>query len=203
MGKSLAAWLLVVGAATSTFTPLELVQSATTRVVTILQDQGYAGAINAQKRRLAIRGVAEDLFDFNEMARRSLGKHWKDRSRAERDEFVRLFTDVLERTYIGVVENYSGEKIVYAGEWFEGAFAVVKGRVVLPQRGGDIPFEYRLAQSGQRWAVYDVVVDGVSFVSSYKSQFDRIIATSSYGALVQKMRQRDSEFVFLRRARKG
>lgn len=203
MGKSLAAFLLVAVAATSTLSPLELVQSATTRVVTILQDPSYAGAINVQKRRLAIRGVAEDLFDFNEMARRSLAKHWKDRSKAERDEFVRLFTDLLERTYLGVVDNYAGEKIVYGGEWFEGAFAVVKARIVLPGRGHDVPIEYRLAQTGQRWAVYDVVVDGVSFVSNYRSQFDRVIASSSYPALVQKMRQRDTEFVFLKRARKG
>ncbi len=204
MGKSVAAWLLMAAATTSTLTPLELVQSATTRVVTILQDPGYAGAINAQKRRLAIRGTAEDLFDFNEMARRSLGKHWKDRSRAERDEFVRVFTDLLERSYIGVVENYSGEKVAYLGEWFEGGFAIVKTKVAFgATRGADIPIEYRLAQSGHRWAVYDVVVDGVSFVSNYRSQFERIIATSSYQALVQKMRQRDTELVFLRRARKG
>jgi len=204
MGKSVAAWLLLATAATSALTPLELVQTATTRVVTILQDPGFTGAINAQKRRLAIRGVAEDLFDFNEMARRSLGKHWKERSRAERDEFVRVFTDLLERSYIGVVENYSDEKLVYLGEFFEGGFAIVKTKVVFgAKRGAEIPIEYRLAQSGQRWAVYDVVVDGVSFVSNYRSQFERIIATSSYGALVQKMRQRDGEFVFLRRARKG
>src|SRR6185503_6098147 len=103
--KSLAAWLLLAAATTSALSPLELVQSTTTRVIAILQDPAYSGAINAQKRRLAIRGVAEDMFDFNEMARRSLGKHWNDRSRSERDEFVRLFTDMLERSYLGMVEN--------------------------------------------------------------------------------------------------
>ena len=203
MGKSVAAWLLMAAATASALSPLELVQTATTRVVTILQDPGYSGAINAQKRRLALRGVAEDMFDFNEMARRSLGKHWNERTRGERDEFVRVFTDLLERTYIGVVESYSGEKVVYLGEWFDGAFAIVKTKVAFQGRGADIPIEYRLIQHGQRWAVYDVVLDGVSFVSNYKSQFDRIIATSSYSALVQKMRQRDGEIVFLRRARKG
>jgi phospholipid transport system substrate-binding protein len=203
MGKSVAAWLLMAAATTSALSPLELVQNGTTRVITILQDPSYSGAIHAQKRRLAIRGVAEDLFDFSEMARRSMGKHWKDRTKGERDEFVRVFTDLLERTYVGVIESYAGEKLVYQGEWFDGAFAIVKTRIVFQQRGADLPIEYRLHQVGSRWAVYDVVVDGVSFVSNYRSQFDRVITTSSYGALVQKMRQKDGEIVFVRRVRKG
>jgi phospholipid transport system substrate-binding protein len=137
--------------------------------------------------------VAEELFDFEEVSRRALSVHWAARTPAERTEFVGLFTDLLERAYIGHIEAYAGEKIVYPAEKIDGDFAVVRSRIVPKRRTADARvtetgLEYRLHRKDGRWKVYDVLIDGVSFVSTYRSQFDRIIKVSSYSALADRLR---------------
>ncbi|OGL31893.1 MAG: organic solvent tolerance ABC transporter substrate-binding protein, partial [Candidatus Rokubacteria bacterium RIFCSPLOWO2_12_FULL_69_21] len=132
------------------------------------------------------------LFDFQEMARRSLARHWTDRTAEQRDEFVRLFADLLERVYFGKLENYSAERMVYVGETVDGDYATVRSKV-LTGRKGELPIEYRLHLVGSRWAVYDVLIDGMSFVGTYRAQFNRVIQTSSYDDLVQKLRTKELE----------
>jgi phospholipid transport system substrate-binding protein len=196
MSRALAAWVLVAATA-APGTPQGVVQNAVSRVGTIVRDAGLTEDANTPKRA-AIRRVAEELFDFNEMARRALARHWTERSRLERDEFVRLFTDLLERSYMTTIENYAGERIVYLGETIDGPFATVKTKIVTRRRA-EIPIEYRLYQSGPRWAVYDVVLEGVSFVSNYRSQFDRVIQTTSFARLLDRLRQRDIDIVAVQR----
>jgi phospholipid transport system substrate-binding protein len=155
------------------------------------------GALSSVRRRAQIRGIAEAMFDFEEVSRRALSVHWAARTPAERTEFVGLFTDLLERAYIGRVESYTGEKIVYPAEKIDGDFAIVRSRIV-PKRRGDARtqetgLEYRLLKKDGRWKVYDVVIDGVSFVSTYRSQFDRIIKASSYATLVDRLRDPRTE----------
>jgi phospholipid transport system substrate-binding protein len=121
------------------------------------------------------------------------GVDWTARTPAERAEFVGLFTDLLERAYIGRIESYAGEKIVYPSEKVDGDFAVVRSRIVPRRRTADsrvhdTVLEYRLMRRERRWKVYDVLIDGVSFVSTYRSQFDRIIKSSSYATLVDRLR---------------
>jgi phospholipid transport system substrate-binding protein len=201
MGKSIVA-LLLVAATTTTASPRDVVQRAVTRVVELLDGAGQAspgeksgvvGAISSVRRRAQIRAVADELFDFEEVARRALSVHWASRTPAERTEFVALFTDLLERAYIGGIEAYAGEKIVYPAEKIDGEFAVVRSRIVPKKRTGDARsvetgLEYRLIRKDGRWKVYDVLIDGVSFVSTYRSQFDRIIKASSYSTLVDRLR---------------
>jgi phospholipid transport system substrate-binding protein len=197
MGKALAAWLMVAGAMAATpSSPRELVQSAVTRVIDVLQqaefDQSeseHEGRLTAERHRAEIRGIATELFDFDDMARRTLSRHWLARSADEQVEFVRLFTALLERSYIGRIESYSGETIVYVGETIDNGYAVVKSRVVTRRRS-ETPVDYRLRLRDGRWKVYDVLIDGVSFVSTYRSEFNRIIQLSSYHALIDKMRKR-------------
>jgi phospholipid transport system substrate-binding protein len=200
MGKSIVA-LLLVAATTTTASPREVVQRAVTRVVELLDGSGQASpgekagvlaAISSTRRRAQIRAVADELFDFEEVSRRALSVHWASRTPAERTEFVSLFTDLLERAYIGHIEAYAGEKIVYPAEKIDGDFAVVRSRII-PKRRGDsraveTGLEYRLHRKEGRWKVYDVLIDGVSFVSTYRSQFDRIIKASSYPMLVDRLR---------------
>ncbi len=197
MGKALAAWLLVAATAASSTQPQEVVQSAVTRVIAILQDDELARPANLERRRAELRRVADELFDFNEMSRRALARHWSDRSPQERQEFVRLFTDLLERSYLGKVEMFAGERIVYLGETIDGDYAAVRSRIVA--RKTEIPVEYRLYRNGQHWAVYDVLFEGVSFVSTYRSQFNRIIQTYSFAQLIDKMRQKETEVVTVER----
>jgi phospholipid transport system substrate-binding protein len=145
-----------------------------------------------KERRVAVRKVADDIFDFGETAKRSLGRHWNARTQAERDEFVKLFGDLLERSYISKIELYGGEKIQYVGDKIEGDQASVLSKL-FTKSGSDVPIEYRMLKKGDRWLVYDVIIEGVSLVANYRTQFNKIIQTSSYAELVRKMKTRQEE----------
>jgi len=202
MERALAAWLLLAASPASIPSPTEVVQVAVEQVVRVVQDADLARPAAAEQRRQEIRRIAESLFDFPEMARRTLARHWTDRTSQQREEFVRLFTSILERSYFGKIENYSSERIMYTGEAVDGEFATVRSKIIVARRG-EVPVEYRLHLVGARWAVYDVLIEGVSFVSTYRSQFNKIIQTSSYDGLIEKMRAKDLELTsFEQSARK-
>ena len=129
---------------------------------------------------MELRRAADSLFDFTEMCRRALGRHWADRTAAERDEFVRLFTDLVARSYIGKIDRYAGEAIAYTAERVDGDEASVQSQVVTA-KGSQIPVEYRLHRVNDDWTAYDVLIENVSLVGTYRSQFDRIIKTESFG----------------------
>lgn len=170
--------------------PLELVRASVARVLSIVQAPNAVSSGGSQ--RTEIRRVAQGLFDFNEMARLTLAGHWKDRSLREQEEFVRLFTDLLERSYLTTIENYAGERITFVGESISGPYARVRSRITTERRM-EISIDYRLIESGARWTVYDVVLDGVSLVSNYRSQFNSLIRTSSFADLLTKLRSRQIE----------
>jgi phospholipid transport system substrate-binding protein len=186
--------------------PREIVQSAVNRVVVAIQsvdsvaDPSPAQRLVREQRRLDVRRVAADLFDFDEISRRALSRHWTARSPEEQVEFVRLFTDLLERTYIGRIESYSGEKIIYLGEVVDGPFATVRSKVVTRRRT-ETPLDYKLHLRDGRWKVYDVLIDHVSFVATYRSEFARIIQKESYAALVERLRKQNVEAAALVRMR--
>ena len=145
----------------------------------------------AERRRL-IRAAASEIFDFPEISRRSLAVHWQARTPAERQQFVALFGDLLERSYISKIEAYSGEKIVYVGEAIDGNQAIVRTRIVGKQ-GTEIPVDYRMLVDGGRWRAYDVSIEGVSLVANYRSQFNSIIQRTGYPDLVGKLKARQDE----------
>jgi phospholipid transport system substrate-binding protein len=169
--------------------PLDLVKVSVARVLAIVQAQP-AGVPLTGKRRVEIRRVAEDLFDFDEMARRTLAQHWKDRSPQEQAEFVQVFVEVLERSYLTTISNYSVAAVTFQGESVGGSYAQVRSRIITDKRV-EIPIEYRLLLS-DRWQVYDVVAAGVSLISSYRSQFNSIIRTSSFAQLLERLRNREA-----------
>jgi phospholipid transport system substrate-binding protein len=173
--------------------PLEQLRTQVDRVLKLLEDPEMRREGRAKDRRVAVRKIANEIFDFSETARRSLGRHWHARTPAEREEFVQLFTDLLERSYISRVELYGGEKIQYVGDSIEGDQARVQTKL-LTKQGGDIPIEYRMhRKGGDRWLVYDVIIEGVSLVSNYRTQFNKIIQTSSFQELVKKMKTKQEE----------
>ncbi len=166
--------------------PLEVVTSSVSRGLASLRSQRI-GFNAGEKRHAAIRGTAHDLFDVDDMARRTLGQHWKGLGPREHEEFVRLFEDVLTQSFVAIVERYSGDNVASLHEEAAGAFAQVRSRITLEQ-GSEIAIEYRLSQRGSQWTVYDIVLDGVSLVSNYRSQFHSIIGTSSVAQLMERMR---------------
>jgi phospholipid transport system substrate-binding protein len=199
MGRALATWLLITTAAATSMTPRDTVQSATTRVVHALEGAQVSRAAPLPASRAALdrvrrdlRRIAAELFDFEEVGRRALGRHWAGRSSDEQSEFVALFTDLLERAYLGRIEAYSGEKIVYAGEAVDGDYATVRSRI-LTRRRTEMALDYRLHRAGDRWKVYDVLVDGVSFVSTYRSEFNRVIQLHSWQELMDRLRKKQIE----------
>jgi phospholipid transport system substrate-binding protein len=207
MGKAFMAWLLVASAVAAPVQgPREVVQAAVSRVVTAIQrtavdaDSVQARRQALQQRRLELRRVAAELFDFDEIARRALSRHWVSRSPEEQAEFTRLFTDLLERTYLGRIESYSGEKIIYLGEAVDGSFATVRSRVITRRRV-ETPLDYQLHLREGRWKVYDVLIDHVSFVATYRSEFARIIQRESYAALIERLHKQHGDTAALVRMR--
>ena len=189
MQKALAMWILLAGGGGGQpeVSPTQVVQQATEHVLQVLQDAELAAPAVQEQRRVEVQRIADRLFDFPEMARRALAIHWRDRTPQEQGEFVVVFKQLLARAYLGKLENYSGEQIVYVGETVDGDFATVRSKIVT-SRGAEIPVDYRLHLVGSRWAVYDVAVQGVSFVANYRGQFDKIIRSSSYSSLMRDLR---------------
>jgi phospholipid transport system substrate-binding protein len=172
--------------------PTDQLKAQIDRVLKALEDPELKKEGRAKERRVAVRKIANDIFDFGETARRSLGPHWQARTPAERDEFVQLFGDLLERSYISKVELYGGEKIQYLGDSIEADQAKVQTKL-LTKSGSEIPIEYRMLKKGDRWLVYDVIIEGVSLIANYRTQFNKIIRTSSYQELVKKMKAKQEE----------
>jgi phospholipid transport system substrate-binding protein len=168
--------------------PTETVQAAIQRVLT---ENGTAQAkvVSTDDRRTRIREAAESLFDFREMARRSLGERFDALSPADEKEFVRLFTNLIAVSYLNKIEAYAGEPIRYLGERVDGVDASVSSRLVTA-KGSQVDVAYRLYRAQDRWAVYDVSVDGVSLVDNYKMQFSRLIQRSSFADLLKTLRQK-------------
>ena len=162
------------------------------RVVSVLDDAELRKSTRAVERRAAIRRIANETFDFTETARRSLGPHWQARTPAEREEFAGLFADLLERSYIGRLELYRGEKVAYLGDTIDDGFATVRTKLITKQ-GTEVPIDYRMIRRDDRWLVYDLSIEGVSLVANYRAQFNKIIQTSGYASLVQRLRDKQVE----------
>lgn len=168
--------------------PTETVQTAIQRVFTD-SNAVQAKAASTEERRAQIRQAAESLFDFREMARRSLGDRFDVLSSSDQTEFVRLFTNLIATSYLGKIDAYAGEPIRYVAERVDGVEASVSSRLVTA-KGSQVDVAYRLYRAPDRWAVYDVSVDGVSLVDNYKTQFSRLIQRSSFAELLKTLRQK-------------
>jgi len=167
--------------------PTEQIRGAIDRGLAIIRRPDLQGDAKKAERRALLRKELFPYFAFDEMARRSLGVHWKDRTPREREEFVKLFTDLLENSYAGKIEGYKGEKITYGKESTDPPYAEVRTTIVTPQ-GQEYSVDYRLLKGGERWRVYDVVIEGVSLVSNYRSQFAVILQKSPFEDLSKKLR---------------
>ena len=172
--------------------PSDQLRAGVDRVFKILADPELDGDKKLSQRRSAIVIAANEIFDFGEMAKRSLGQYWPQRTSAERVEFVRLFTELVQRSYISKVDQHGAHKMTVRGERIDGEYAVVLTTLPL-NSGHELPIDYSMHGTDDRWRVYDLSIDGISLVANYRAQFNKIIRTSSYEALVAKFKSHQAE----------
>jgi phospholipid transport system substrate-binding protein len=168
--------------------PTEAVRGTVTRVISILEDPVLKDPAKLIPRRRMLEKVIAGRFDYAEMSKRALAAYWAPLTEAQRAEFVEVFKSFLSDRYAEKIEGYSGEQVSYLSERIEGTYAEV--RTELRSSKVEIPMDYRLFLKEGRWHVYDIIVDGVSLVKNYRSQFQKIIRESSYQELVIRLRER-------------
>jgi phospholipid transport system substrate-binding protein len=163
--------------------PTDQLRTYTDQVLKILQNP----SMTLPDRREAVRHLAEEVFDVTETAKRALGQHWQQRTPAEQDEFVKLFANLLEQTYIARIDEFGGEKLTYVSEQIDGDRAIVRAKITT-KNGTDVPVESRVLLKGNRWLIYDILIENLSLISNYRAQFDRVIRTASYDELVKRLK---------------
>jgi phospholipid transport system substrate-binding protein len=165
--------------------PQDKVRQTTDEVLTITADKG----LQPQERRAKIRQAVLQRFGFEEMAQRSMGQHWRTLTPQQRQEFVELFTELLERSYMNRIEGYKAgpQGVRYPKEEINGDQAIVHTEIT---RERDLPamVNYHLLHKDGDWKVYDILMEGVSLVNNYRTQFNTIMLKDSYAGLVKQMR---------------
>ena len=187
LGAAIFLALIAVPAASRAGEPTEQIRAAIEKGITVVQDPKLQGMGKTEERRARLREAVAPYFDFGEMSKRSLGIHWKNRTPAEQRDFTRIYEQLLENSYAGKIESYHGEKILYGRETVDVPYAVVRTRIVTG-KGQEIPVNYLLLQEGTRWRIYDVVIEGISLVNNYRSQFSSILEGSSFPELMRKLK---------------
>ena len=170
--------------------PTDQIKATVDKAQLVLRDPRLKPATKQSERREQLKQVLFSRFNFAEMAKRSLGANWARRTPQEQEEFVRLFTEVLERAYADIIESYIDEKIVYLAEKIDSGYADVNSKIVTT-KGEEYSINYRAQLVGNEWKVYDVVAENISLVNNYRSQFNRVIAKSSYEELVRRLKDKN------------
>ena len=181
-------WLILTSVAYAGI-PTEQVRATADRVLEILNDPKFAGGGAKQEQRELLRATIYPRFDFDEMSRRSLGPTWRRISKAEQEEFVQLFKQLLEESYINNIQGFHGEKIIYGSELQEQDYARVDTKLI-PKEGEPVTITYNLHKVGEDWKVYDVVIEDISIVNNYRAQFGRLVAKEPFSKVLDRMRER-------------
>ncbi len=180
---------LVISGSSIAGGPTEDVRKTTDRLLAVVSDPAMKSADMAAERARRIRKAVDERFDWKEMSKRTLARHWKKRTEREKEEFIDLFGKLLERTYLDKVESYSGEKVLYVGEKVDGKYGIVVVKIVT-KKDTEILVKYKLKNKGGEWLVYDISIEGVSLVNNYRKQFNSIMTRSSYEDLIKKLRKK-------------
>lgn len=187
---SIVVWLLATSAAADS--PTAQIKSTVDQVIKLLTDPRLSGENKNHERRRLLRDTILPQFDFKEMSRRSLGPNWSRLTPKQQDEFVDVFKDLLEKAYLGRIESYNKERFIYINETIDEPYAEVRSKIVT-SKGEEFSINYRLRQTGGMWKIYDVVVEDISLVNNYRSQFDRILSKTSYDELIRRMKEKLSD----------
>ncbi len=159
-------------------------KSTIDNVIEVVTDPAYSSNNNGQRQKL--RDIINPMFNYQEMGKRALGKKdWLSRSNEERKEFIDLFGKLLENSYASKIESYQDETIEYGDEVVKGKYAMVKTKII--RKDDSINVDYKLINRGKDWRVYDFVIEDVSMIRNYRSQFSKIIRKDSFQVLLNKM----------------
>jgi phospholipid transport system substrate-binding protein len=171
--------------------PTEQVRATVDKVLAIVRNRTPKSAGQKQDLRAQLTEAIYPRFDFAEMAKRSLGPHWARRTAEEQREFVKIFAGLLGRSYAENIESYSSQNVLYTREVEDKDYAEVDTKIVADKRA-DLSINYKLRSVNNQWKVYDLVIENISLVNNYRSQFDRVIAQSSFEELVRIMKEKQS-----------
>lgn len=168
-------------------TPLEEMKTTIDKLVTVVE--ALPGDKNRTERRSKLYDIIEPHFDFDEMAKRSLGSHWSTINADEQKEFVTLFSKLLARTYLDKIEGIKKDIVKFKGEQVDGSRALVKTTV--ENKGDTFPIDYKLFKTAQNdWRVYDVVIENIGLVSNYRNEFSGIIRKDKFSGLLEKLKKK-------------
>ena len=184
------AMLLTAGAMGGT--PTDNIRETTNKIIAIVQDPALKTPDKESEKQAKIRAAADERFDWAEMARRSMGRNWANLNPEQKTEFTRIFSDLVDRTYMDRVEGYSGEIVNYTGESMEDGFAKVQV-VVVDKKNTEIHVEYRMMNKDSNWLIYDVNIEGVSLVNNYRTQFSDIFTSGGYAELAKRINAKLAE----------
>lgn len=171
--------------------PGKLLMETIDKGFAILKDPSLKGDEKVQERRQKLWEGISPIFNFEEMSKRALGQHWKSRTPEEKKEFVVLFTNIMKDAYIGKTDTYSGEKVVIVSEKQDKKYATVQTKIIT-NKGTEISVDYNMLNNPGGGTIYDVIIEGVSLVNNYRSQFNNILIKSSYQELIQKIKAKQS-----------
>ena len=188
LGAAITASAVFATAATEGM-PTQQIRSTVDKAILILKDPGLKPASKTTERRDRLKKILFARFDFLEMAKRALGAHWRRRTAAEQEEFVQLFTELLEHAYADIVESYTDEKFIYVGERLDGGYADVASKI-LTGGGKEFSINYKAHLVNGEWRVYDIVAENVSVVNNFRSQFNRVITGASYDELIRRLKEK-------------
>ena len=172
--------------------PGKLLMETIDKGLVVLKDPSLKGDEKIQERRQKLWKEISPVFNFEEMSKRALGQHWKNRTPDERKEFVELFTNIMKDAYIGKTDTYSGEKIVLLGEKQDNHYAKIQTKLIT-NKNTEVSVEYNMLNNPGEWKIYDVIIEGVSLVNNYRNQFNNILIKSSYKELIQKIKTKQGK----------
>ena len=167
--------------------PTDAIRTSVEGILTLLRDKD----LDQATRRGKIREIINARFDFRAMSQRTLATNWKKASNEQKQEFVQLFSKLIENTYIGRVESYTDEKVDFPGEKVKGKKAVVETLILTAN--ADIPVNYKVYQKSGEWRVYDVIIEGISLISNYRSSYQEIVKKDGFDGLIMKMKAKVKE----------
>lgn len=169
--------------------PTELIRAGVDRARAVLENPAYQGTDKRQQRLEKVKDSVISLFDSQEIAKRTLGVYWKDRTEAEQKEFVEVFTALVEKTYASSLDRYRKDfQVIFDQERIEDNVAEVDSRIIDPTQQKTFTLSYRLHKIDGKWLIYDLIIENVSLVRNYRNQFHRILGKKSYADLVETIR---------------
>ncbi|GAC1397809.1 MAG: ABC transporter substrate-binding protein [Chloroflexota bacterium] len=168
--------------------PTDALQATGQKVRALLGDQQLKQPEHVAERHTQLMTLIRERFSCEEMSKRALGEEWARRSEPEQQEFTRLFQSLLTKSYAGKIEVYADEPVRYIAEEITNRYATVRAIMYAPKK--DYVLDFQLMEKAGNWLVYDIVIDGISLMASYRGQFARVLGYSSYETLVERMREK-------------